>query len=277
MKNRLLALPLAAALVWPVSALGDIALVFEQKRPDTEPVEFTVSIKGRWAHIRQASDDAVYWIFDGARSDLYSVDPIGKAYTVAQPPTRPPSQSDLASAPTEAAAPADSRLPPGRPAEQWLGVERTPPVFKPTKTADELAGIRCRVVSELENGEATIEHCMASSRDLSVVGREVITLARLHSALRWLGWGWPTVGTEDEEFVSLRSRRLADGAELVLTRIERRPLAYDLTRIPRDYRDLDPRPRVGVGLESIKRSRGGQTGQPEAAPPPEQVDGGKNE
>jgi hypothetical protein len=171
----------------------------------------------------------------------------------------------------------DSRLPPGRPAEQWVGVDRTPPAFKPTKTADEVSGIRCRVVSEIEDGAPTIEHCMASSRDLSLVKREVITLARLYSALRWLGWAWPAVGTEDEEFVSLRSRELAGGAELVLTSVDRQSLSYELTRIPRDYRDLDPRPRVGVGLESIKRSRGGQTGEPEAAPPPEQVDGGKNE
>lgn len=274
MTTRPLALVLFAAWAWPGSTLGDITLVFELREPGTEAVQSTVSIKGRWAHIRQGSGAGdVYWIFDGARSDLYSVDPAGEAYTVAQPPTKPPSQGDLSSA----ALRSDSRLPAGRPAEHWLGADRTPPAFEPSRTKHEVAEIRCRAVNELEDGAPKIEHCMASARDLGVVQREVITLARLYSALRWLGWGWPVVGTEDEEFVSVRSKALDDGAELVLTRVERRPLSYDLTRIPRDYRDLEPRPRVGIGLESHKRSGGGQVGKTEAAPPPEQVDRGKNE
>jgi hypothetical protein len=278
MRYRVLVLILVAAITWPVSGLADIKLVLESRAPDAEPVEISVGIKGRWAHIQEGTGDgAVYWIFDGARVDLYSIDSAAKAYTVAQPPAKAPRPADVVEASPASSAPGDSRLPPGRPAEQWVGVERTPPAFKPTKDKDEVAEIRCRVVNELDEGAPTIEHCMASARDLGVVQREIITLARLYSALRWLGWAWPAVGTEDEEFVSLRSKRLADGAELVLTRIERQPLSYELTRIPRDYRDLDPRPRVGIGLESHKRSGGGQAGEPEAAPAPEQVDRGKNE
>ena len=37
------------------------------------------------------------------------------------------------------------------------------PQFKPTRTTDEVAGVRCRVILELIDGKPAIEHCMANT------------------------------------------------------------------------------------------------------------------
>jgi hypothetical protein len=108
--------------------------------------------------------------------------------------------------------------------------------LKPTKKTRTVAGIECRVVHELIDGEPVIEHCMANSARLKVTDREVITLARSFGMARNMEFGWLGVGTKDEEFVSVQSRDLRDERLLELTSVSIEPLAEAYLRIPKTYK-----------------------------------------
>ena len=99
-----------------------------------------------------------------------------------------------------------------------------------------IAGIRCRVVHELRDGEAVMEHCMANSAALGVTKREVITLSRLFSMSRKMDFDWLGTGTKDEEFVAVQSRDLGNNRVLQLTSVSTKPLPAGYLRIPRSFK-----------------------------------------
>lgn len=109
------------------------------------------------------------------------------------------------------------------------------PTFKATPAKDTVAGISCRVVVELADGEPAIEHCMANKAALGITEREARTLARLLVLARERGWDWLGAATEDEEFVSVRSRALEGNALWELASVSTAPLPQGYLRISREF------------------------------------------
>ncbi len=117
-----------------------------------------------------------------------------------------------------------------------------PQHFKATKNMDEVAGIRCRIVVELIEGEPAIEHCMANKAALGTTERETRTLARLFAMARERGFDWLGTATEDEEFVSIRSRDPKRDKTLTLTSISTKPLPSGHLRVPEGFTEAKPDP-----------------------------------
>jgi hypothetical protein len=103
-------------------------------------------------------------------------------------------------------------------------------------------------VHELLDDKPVIEHCMANSANLGITTREMRTMSRLFSMSRDRKFGWPGVGTEDEEFVSVHSRDLRDNKAFQLTSVSTKPLADGYLRIPRSFKQVEP------GAENTSKS-----------------------
>jgi hypothetical protein len=111
--------------------------------------------------------------------------------------------------------------------------------FRPTRKQDQVAGVSCRVVLELIDGKPAVEHCMANKAALSITERETRTLARLFSMARVRGYDWLGTATEDEEFVSVRSRDLARDKTLVLKSVSTQALPNGYLRVPRAFKEVE--------------------------------------
>ncbi len=146
------------------------------------------------------------------------------------------SQSAADAAEQRAVAPGEqaSDRPSTKPEERW-----PVPTLKPTKKKLTIAGVRCRVVHELLDGQAVREHCMANSAALGVTKREVITMSRLFAMARKLDFDWLGTGTKDEEFISVQSRDLDNNRTLLLTAVSTEPLPAGYLRIPRSFERID--------------------------------------
>lgn len=114
------------------------------------------------------------------------------------------------------------------------------PTLKPSKKMRSVAGIRCRVVQELLDGEPVMEHCMANSAGLGLTKREVITLSRLFGMARDRTFGWLGIGSGDEKFVSVQSRDLRNDSMLRLTSVSTEPLPVGYLRIPKTFKLVEP-------------------------------------
>ncbi len=112
------------------------------------------------------------------------------------------------------------------------------PLFQATPKRDEVAGISCRVVQEIVNNKPVVEHCMANKAALGITEREMRTLARLFALARERGWDWLGAATQDEEFVSVRSRRLDGDALLELGSVSTDPLPQGHLRISREFTEI---------------------------------------
>ena len=146
-----------------------------------------------------------------------------------QPPAQQPG-ADSAVSPPPTAEPTSSEAAAAASARAGRGPAVT---LKPTKKTRSIAGIQCRVVRELLDGEPIMEHCMANSARLGISDRELITLARLFAMSRNMDFDWLGVGTADEEFVAVQSRDLRDNRLLQLTSVSTQPLPAGYLRIPR--------------------------------------------
>ena len=156
--------------------------------------------------------------------------------TSAEPAAQPGPNIAAPDAPTgEPTSGEASPAPSARPSGRWPA-----PILNPSNKTRTVAGIRCRVVRELLDGEPVIEHCMANSARLKVTDRELITLARSFGMARNMEFGWLGVGTQDEEFVSVQSRDLRDERLLELTSVSTKPLAEGYLRIPKTYSLVEP-------------------------------------
>jgi hypothetical protein len=114
------------------------------------------------------------------------------------------------------------------------------PRFEASTKMDEVAGIACRVVLEIVGDKPTVEHCMANKAALGITERETRTLARLFVLARKRGWDWLGAATKDEEFVSIRSRRVGEDGSLTLKSVSTQALPADHLRIPRSYKEIEP-------------------------------------
>ena len=112
------------------------------------------------------------------------------------------------------------------------------PQFNPTPKTGEIAGVSCRIVLELIDGEPAIEHCMANKAALGITERELRTLARLLVMARERNLDWLGAATKDEEFISLRSRELKHGKTLSLQSVSTAALPPGHLRVPRDYKEV---------------------------------------
>ena len=112
------------------------------------------------------------------------------------------------------------------------------PQFKPTPKTDEVAGVSCRVILELIDGEPAIEHCMANKAALGITEREVRTLARLLVMARERNLDWLGAATKDEQFISVSSRDLKRGKTLSLQSVSTAALPPGHLRVPRDYTEV---------------------------------------
>jgi len=164
-----------------------------------------------------------------ARSDSTGIEPeTASAEPAAQPGPDVEESTVPTAKPTDSAA---SPAPSAKPDRRW-----PTPILKASKKTRSVAGIRCRVVHELLDGEPIIEHCMANSARLSVTDRELITLSRLFAMSRNMGFDWLGIGTRDEEFVAVQSRDLRDNRLLQLTSVSTKPLPAGYLRIPRSFK-----------------------------------------
>jgi len=120
------------------------------------------------------------------------------------------------------------------------------PRFEASAKTDKVAGISCRVVEEVVDDKPVVEHCMANKAALGITERETRTLARLFALARQRGWDWLSAATKDEEFVSIRSRRIGGDGNLMLKSMSTEPLPAGHLRIPRSYKEVKrPQPQGG--------------------------------
>ena len=108
-----------------------------------------------------------------------------------------------------------------------------------TKKTNTVAGVRCRVVEELQDGKPIIRHCMADKSRLAITERETRTLARVFEMARERGYGWLGASTKDEKFVSVASKDLRSNKTLELKSYSTKPLDIGHLRIPREYKMIE--------------------------------------
>lgn len=114
------------------------------------------------------------------------------------------------------------------------------PRFEASRETDEVAGISCRLVREMVDDKPVVEHCMANKAALGITEREIRTLARLFVLARERGWDWLGAASKDEEFVSIRSRRIGADGGLTLKSVSTNPLPAGHLRVPREYKEVKP-------------------------------------
>jgi hypothetical protein len=124
------------------------------------------------------------------------------------------------------------------------------PQFRATRKTDKVSSIGCRVVLELVDGEPAVEHCMANKAALGITEREMRTLARLFVMARERAYDWLGASTQDEDFVSVRSRDLARGKTLMLQSVSTKALPVGHLRIPRDFKEVKVESAMGGGAKA---------------------------
>jgi hypothetical protein len=150
----------------------------------------------------------------------------------AEPTAQP--RPDIAGSDAATSEPASGKTSPV--AAPGSGGRSSAPNLRPSKTTRTVAGIRCRVVHEMRDGEPVMEHCMANSAGLGLTKREIITLSRLFGMARDRTFGWLGVGTQDEQFVSVYSRELRNDRLLQLTSVSTQLLPTGHLRIPKTFK-----------------------------------------
>jgi hypothetical protein len=152
--------------------------------------------------------------------------------------------AQAASVPSRGEPPASAKTAAGAEAAAQFAEQPAPPVVTPALRASrekrEIAGIECRVVEELRDGEPVREHCMANKAQLGITEREVRTLARTFKMARERNLGWLGAATADENFVSVEVVDPASGTRLVLQQVSTTALPQGHLKIPREYKQTNP-------------------------------------
>lgn len=225
-------------------AHADATLTYELSGPDGEKMVKKFSTVNFFIRVDDPSTPDQHLLFQAGKFfPLFSVDAAERTYTrlTAEviPYSGPRSREHHGADKTEA------NRGPVEPGDNIISNEQTTqnaknpaPTLRPTKKERQVAGVKCRVVQELADGEPVIEHCMANSARLGLTKREIITIARTFQMARNRDLGWLGVGTEDEEFVSVYSRDQRDNRVLQLTEVSTAPLPVDYHRIPRGYQQV---------------------------------------
>jgi hypothetical protein len=272
MQHRLIGQAFALLTVLSTTqAAADATLVFAFTEPDGTQLEKTLSITGFWTRVDDPREEEQFLLYQAGKFfPLYRVDTSKKTYTLLTPPVTPTlgplTRSEVlsvteekASAPAEAAgtaAPASTaseeaveataslHAPTGPTADaepaSASAPEKPKPNLKPTSEKRTIAGVECRIVTELVNGEPVMEHCMANTPRLGTTNRDVITLARFFAMAREMDLGWWGIGSNDEQFVAVQSRDLKTGRIQELKSLSRAPLPPDHMRVPRTFTEVVP-------------------------------------
>ena len=274
-RRRLL---LCAALVAGVPiAQGDATLVYEVSAAGAERVTKTLSVSRFFVRVSSTDQPEQYLLFQAGKFfPLFRVDQKSRTYTRLTPPVRPrlgpvdrsasgqkaPADAQPPKPPAsgEAAPKEDASMDVRAEAETSKAEGKSPTSagdpragelrLQPTKRMETVGGVRCRVVAELVDGEPAVEHCMANKAAFGMTERETRTLARLFEMARKRGWDWLPAATQDEEFVSVRSRRAADGAIWTLQSVSTAALPAAYLRISRDFRELPYQPPADKPAEA---------------------------
>jgi len=219
-------------------AHADATLTYELSGPDGEKMVKKFSTSKFFVRIDDPSTPDQHLLFQAGRFfPLYSVDTAKSSYTrltgevipFSGPESRKHRGIDGTGADQDTSQTA---------VQTAQNAKKPAASLKPTKTKRKVAGIECRVVHELAEGEPVIEHCMANSARLGLTKREIITMARTFEMARNRDYGWLGVGTEDEEFISVYSRDQRDNRVLQLTEVSNAPLPVDYHSIPREYQQV---------------------------------------
>lgn len=216
-------------LLLNAAAGADATLTYELTEADGSKTEKKFSTARFFVRIADSADEKRYLLFEAGKFfPLYAVDQEKGSYTQLTPEVIPFMGPD-----TLAKKKADAHTPKIKPVEKAPRAE-----LKATNKKQTVAGIRCRIVHEIIEGEPAIEHCMANSARLNITDREIITMTRTFSMARDHQFGWLAVGTEDEEFISIQSRNLRSGKTFQLTSVSNKPLAQGYLKIPREYKQV---------------------------------------
>lgn len=257
--------PALAFLAASSMVRADATLVYELKDPASGTSEKTFAISHFFVRAESSDQTDHYLLFQAGKFfPVYRVNAAEATYVRLTPEVHPalgPPGRGMRSAEAaaadggpprdgaeESAPPHGPEQAPGAPSSP-VSVAQTPlqvgparfpkqAQFQATPELDEVAGIRCRVVLELIAGVAAIEHCMANKAALGITEREIRTFARLLVMARGRGLDWLGAATDDEEFVSVRSRDTLRGKTLTLTSISTAPLPVGHLRVPRNYREV---------------------------------------
>ena len=173
-------------LLLNAAAGADATLTYELTEADGSKTEKKFSTARLYVRIDDSADEKRYLLFEAAKFfPLYSVNQAESSYTQLTPKVIPYMGPE-----TAAKKAADAYTP------EIEAVEKAPkPVLKPSNKKRTIAGIRCRVINEMMDGEPEIEHCMVNSANLDLTTREIISMARLCSMAHDRDLGWLAVGT----------------------------------------------------------------------------------
>ena len=223
-------------LIITAPAVADATLSYELIEADGSKSGKYFSTARFYVRIDDANDKKRYLLFEAGKFfPLFSVDQANNTYTrltsTVTPYMSPQSREHHG---------ADQTDEQGGSKQKAETRQKQAATLKLTKKSRKVAGIECRVVQELVDGKAVIEHCMANSARLGVTDRELITMARTFEMARSKDFGWLGTGTEDEEFISVQSKDLRDNRVLTLTTVSTKPLPQGYLRIPREYKEVEP-------------------------------------
>jgi hypothetical protein len=221
------------AAVFSACAHADSTLVYEASRPEGKAWELRIFTAEFEARVEGGPvQPAGYLLFDGtARLVFYSVDDAGKRYWLLPQPVGSAAGGEAGESrpPLSAVDPVRTRPAP-----------LARPEFAPTPGQEDVAGVRCRIVSEVRDGKPFAEHCMATASALGISERDVRTLSRLFNTGTGYAMGWGLAGTQDERFISVRTRDAAGRQVVELRSVDNKPLPIGRVRIEPDYLKVEP-------------------------------------
>jgi hypothetical protein len=223
-------LALAACSVSP--SYADAMLTYELTEADGAKAVKQFGVARFYARIDDPADQDRYLLYQAGKFfPLFAVDKAAGQYTRLTPEVTP-----FMSPQSREHHGADQKTEQGETKQTSETRAKSAPKLKPAKKNRKVAGIKCRVVHELEDDKPVVEHCMANSARLGITEREVITMVRTFEMGQNRDYGWLGIGTEDEEFISIYSRDLRDNRVLQLTEVSNKPLPADHLRVPREYK-----------------------------------------
>jgi hypothetical protein len=242
--------------------MADASLTYSLSDPEGNKAVKHFSVARFFARIDDPADSDNYLLYQAGKFfPLFSVDTSNETWTRLTPPVKPymgPRSPDKKAAPKEGemsgghdqapdlkdadksgmhheGAHASASDMPASP----IGKRQAGHLLKATKKSARVAGIDCRIVHEIIDNEPVIEHCMANSARLGITDRELITLSRMFRMARDRDYGWLATGTQDEEFVSIKSRDLRNDRTMELTSVDTTPLPAGHMRVPKHYKEVE--------------------------------------
>lgn len=237
MKTHLiLAFAVASCLSLPAHA--DTAMVYELTDAGGAKTQQTYTIRERFLRVDRNPDAAGnYLILDAGFMFMNIVDSKQETFTTfgespfhqgEQMPARP---GDGSASVPEAAASVQAAAPSPAGAD-----------LRYTGQSDSVAGIPCRVFTEMRKDKAVAEHCLADASSLGMTTRELITVARLIEFSKqrtdpdWIA------AQSDEKFITIRSRPAPDrAATFELKSVSHAIIPQFYFRIPPAYQKLEPK------------------------------------